>query len=183
MLFQIFVTFFKIGLFTFGGGYAMIPLIEDAVVNKNPWLTKEEFIEMLAVIQTLPGPISINSSLFIGYKIKGFWGAMIAVLGIAIPSFVIILLIAIVFTDFTNNPIVEKVFKGLRPAVVALIASPIVHMYKTAGVNIKNVWIPIIAAILIGFFGVSPVWIILSIAIFSIIYYTWEPNFHKKDNN
>lgn len=173
---NLFTTFFKIGLFTFGGGYAMIPLIERDVVDNHKWLTKDEFIEMLAVVQSLPGPISVNSALFIGYRVKGFSGALMAVLGIIIPSFVIILLIAMAFTDLIKEPTVAKIFKGVRPAVVALIAAPIVNMYKIAGVTLKNLWIPLIATVLIGFLGVSPIWIILGVALFSIIYNLWIPN-------
>lgn len=176
MLFTLFTTFFKIGLFTFGGGYAMIPLIERDVVESNKWLTKEEFVEMLAVVQSLPGPISVNSALFIGYRVSGFMGALMAVLGIIIPSFVIILLIAMAFTDLVDNPTVAKIFKGIRPAVVALIAAPIVNMYKIAGVTLKNLWIPLVAVILIGLLGVSPIWIIIGVAVISIVYNLWLPN-------
>lgn len=171
---SLFLTFFKIGLFTFGGGYAMIPIIERDVVDKNHWLTKEEFIEMLAVVQSLPGPISVNSALFVGYRVNKFFGAMMAVLGIVIPSFIIILLIAIAFSSFTDNPIVEKIFKGVRPAVVALIAAPIVNMYRIAGVNWKNFWIPLAALVLIAFLGVSPVWIIIGVAVLGIAYNLWR---------
>ncbi len=167
---SLFTEFFKIGLFTFGGGYAMIPIIQNVVVDKRGWLTKEEFVEMLAVVQSLPGPISVNSALFIGYKTAKFWGALLALLGIVIPSFVIILFIAMVFTDFIESPLVAKAFKGIRPAVVALIAAPIVNMYRVAGVNIKNVWIPVAAAVLICWAGVSPVWVILGTAVLSIAY-------------
>ncbi len=176
MLFNLFTTFFKIGLFTFGGGYAMIPMIERDVVDNNKWLTKEEFIEMLAIVQSLPGPISVNTALFIGYRVKGFSGALMSVLGIIIPSFLIILLIAMAFTDLIKDPTVEKIFKGVRPAVVALIAAPIVNMYKIAGVTLKNLWIPLIAVVLIGFLGVSPIWIIIGVALLSIGYNLWFPN-------
>lgn len=179
MLLKLFTTFFKIGLFTFGGGYAMIPLIERDVVDKNKWLTKEEFIEMLAVVQSLPGPISVNSALFTGYRIGGVVGALLAVLGIAIPSFVIILLIAMAFTDLFDNPAIIKIFKGVRPAVVALIAAPIVNMYRIAGVTLKNLWIPLVAVVTVGFLGVSPVWIIVGIAFISIAINLWLPNFQK----
>ena len=132
LLFKLFIAFFKIGAFTFGGGYAMLPIIEKEVVDKNHWLTKEEFLDMLAVVQSLPGPIAINSSVYIGYKIAKFWGALACALGAALPSFIIILLAAIVFTDIQDNPTIEKIFKGIRPAVVALIVVPVIFMAKTA---------------------------------------------------
>lgn len=172
---KLFTTFLKIGLFTFGGGYAMIPFIEQSVVDKNHYLSKQEFIEMLAVVQSLPGPISVNSALFIGYKVSGLRGALYSLLGIIIPSFVIILLIALCFVDFSQNPWVISFFKGVRPAVAALIAAPLVRMYKFAGITIKNFWIPIAAILLINFAGLSPVWIIIGVALLSIAINLWAP--------
>ena len=161
MLLKLFIAFFKIGAFTFGGGYAMIPIIEKEVVDKNHWLSKEEFMDMLAVVQSLPGPIAINSSVYIGYKISKFWGSLACALGAALPSFIIILLAAIVFTDIQDNPTIEKVFKGIRPAVVALIVVPVIFMAKTAKVTWKTLWIPIAVAVLVVFLGLSPAYIIL----------------------
>ena len=126
-LFDIFATFFKIGLFTFGGGYAMLPMIEADVVDKKHWMEKKEFVDMLAIVQSVPGAIAINTSIYVGYKHGGFIGALAAILGTVLPSFIIILLIAMVFTDIQDNPTVEKVFKGMRPAVVALIAAPLIN--------------------------------------------------------
>ena len=161
MLLKLFIAFFKIGAFTFGGGYAMIPIIEKEVVDKNHWLSKEEFMDMLAVVQSLPGPIAINSSVYIGYKISKFWGSLVCALGAALPSFIIILLAAIVFTDIQDNPTIEKVFKGIRPAVVALIVVPVIFMAKTAKVTWETLWIPIAVAVLVVFLGLSPAYIIL----------------------
>lgn len=169
MLLKLFIAFFKIGAFTFGGGYAMIPIIEKEVVDKNHWLSKEEFMDMLAVVQSLPGPISINSSVYIGYKISKFWGSLICALGAALPSFVIILLIAIVFTDIQDNPTIEKVFKGIRPAVVALIVVPVIFMAKTAKITWKTLWIPISVAAVVVFLGISPAYIIIIAAMIGIL--------------
>ena len=119
---QIFISFFKIGSFTLGGGYAMIPLIQQEVVDKKGWLKESEFVEMMAIAQSAPGPIALNTAIFVGYKARGIKGVIFSSLGTILPSFIVILLIAIIFTDFKNNPGVERVFKGIRPAVVALIA-------------------------------------------------------------
>jgi chromate transporter len=176
LLFKLFIAFFKIGAFTFGGGYAMIPIIEKEVVDKNHWLTKEEFIDMLAVVQSLPGPIAINSSVYIGYKIAKLWGSIVCALGAALPSFIIILFLAIVFTDIQDNPTIEKVFKGIRPAVVALIVVPVIFMAKTAKITWKTVWIPVAVAVVVAFLGLSPAYIIVITAILGILF-----SFTRKD--
>lgn len=111
---QIFISFFKIGSFTLGGGYAMIPLIQQEVVNKKGWLKESEFVEMMAIAQSAPGPIALNTAIFVGYKARGVKGVIFSSLGTILPSFIVILLIAIIFTDFKNNPGVERVFKGIR---------------------------------------------------------------------
>ena len=170
MLLKLFIAFFKIGAFTFGGGYAMLPIIEKEVVDKNHWLTKEEFLDMLAVVQSLPGPIAINSSVYIGYKIANFWGSLICALGAALPSFIIILFLAIIFTDIQDNPTIEKVFKGIRPAVVALIVIPVIFMSKTAKITWKTIWIPIAVAVLVAYLGFSPAYIIILAAIGGILF-------------
>ena len=121
-LWSIFYSFLKIGAFTFGGGYAMIPLIEAEMIQKRGWLSREEFINQLTIAQSVPGPIALNTAVFVGYKTRGLKGALAALVGVIIPSFVIILLIATYFTDFKDNPTVAAAFKGMRPAVVALIA-------------------------------------------------------------
>lgn len=167
---QLFYTFFKIGSFTFGGGYAMIPLIQKEVVNNKNWIDKNEFIDMLAMAQSAPGVMAINTSIFIGYKIRGFKGSVVAALGTALPSFIIILLIAMVFTNFRTNETVERIFKGIRPAVVALIAAPLYNMAKSAGVTWKTIIIPIVAVLLIAWLGVSPIWVVLAAIVGGIFY-------------
>ena len=160
-----FATFFKIGLFTFGGGYAMIPLIEAEVVEKHRWVTKDEFVDLIAIAQSCPGVFAINISTFIGYKLHRTAGAVSCALGTALPSFLIILLIAIFFHRFEDNPVVAAMFRGIRPAVVALIAVPTFRMARQAKLNRYTVWIPIVSALLIWLLGVSPIWIILVAAV------------------
>lgn len=155
-----FGTFFKIGLFTIGGGYAMVPLIEEEIVNKKQWIAKEDFIDLLAIAQSVPGVFAVNLSIFIGYKLRKFPGALAMALGTILPSFLIILGIALFFQRFKEFEAVENIFKGIRPAVVALIAAPTFNMAKSAKINKYNVWIPIVSALLIWLLGVSPVYII-----------------------
>ena len=158
--FQLFGIFFKIGAFTIGGGYAMVPIIEDEIVTKRKWISKEDFVDLLAIAQSAPGILAVNISIFIGYKLKGVQGAVVSTLGTVLPSFLIILLIAMFFQSFKNNIYVEKMFKAIRPAVVALIAAPTFSMAKTAKISKYTIWIPIVSALLIWLMDVSPVWTI-----------------------
>ena len=178
MLLDLFIAFFKIGAFTFGGGYAMISVIEQEVVTKKKWLSETEFVDMLGTVQSLPGPISINSSVYVGYKLRGTLGAMVAAIGTALPSFVIILLLAIVFTDVQDHPTIEKIFKGIRPAVVALIVAPLVRLSQKTGITCKTVIIPIAAALLVWKLGISPIYIIIAAATGGLLF-NWIKNRKK----
>lgn len=131
-LFKIFITFFRIGAFTFGGGYAMLPIMQKEVIDNKNWIKEEELIDIYAVSQSLPGVIAINSSTFIGYKIAKKKGAVAATLGMIVPSFLVITIIAIFFTRFQDEPIVEAVFRGIRPTVVALISTAAIKIAKSA---------------------------------------------------
>lgn len=166
---KLFSTFFKIGTFTFGGGYAMLPLIEQEVVHKQQWLNTEEYTEMLSLVQTAPGPISINSAVFIGYKLHRWQGALSCLLGVILPSFIIILLIAVAFTEINSNPIVERIFKGIRPAVVALIAVPVIRMIQREKLHWTSGLIALLSIILVWLLGYSPVWVVLGAIIYGIV--------------
>ena len=127
---KLFWVYLKIGTFTLGGGYAMLPLIEHEVVQKNGWLDGKEFVNMIALAQAAPGLIAVNSAIFIGHRIAGWKGVVATVLGAVLPSVVIILLIAVFFSRYKQLPAVEAVFKGIRPAVVALIAAAVVQLAR-----------------------------------------------------
>ena len=157
-----FSIFFKIGAFTIGGGYAMVPLIENEIVTKRQWISREEFVDLLAISQSAPGILAVNISIFIGYKLRGIRGSIVNVLGTVLPSFIIILAIALFFHTFKDNATIERIFKGTRPAVVALIAAPTFSMAKSAKINRYNLWIPIVSALLIWLLGFSPIWIIIA---------------------
>lgn len=161
MLLQSFKTFFKIGLFTLGGGYAMIPLIEKEIVDRHRWMAREELMDMIAIAQSCPGVFAINVSTFVGYRLRKTRGAVCTTLGTALPSFVIILLIAMFFRRFQDNTIVAAMFRGIRPAVVALIAVPTFNMARSARISITNCWIPIVSALAIWALGVSPIAVII----------------------
>lgn len=165
-----FLTFAKIGGFTLGGGYAMVPIMEREIVDKKHWLEREEFMDILVVAQSTPGLFAIDMASHIGYKLKGLWGGILSALAVAVPSIVVILLIAIFFQNFKDNIYVEKFFMGARPCVVALILAPCFKMAKSAKINRYNCWIPIVCALLIAGFGVSPIWCILAAGVGGFIY-------------
>lgn len=148
---DLFFTFFKIGAFTFGGGWAMISIIEKEIVDKHHWLEREEFLDLLAVAQSLPGILAVNIAVAIGDKLKGMRGSIVAALGTILPSFTMILLIAVFLTPdlIKNNETLSAIFKGIRPAVVALIIAPVISSGKAAHLNWKTIIIPITVALLI----------------------------------
>ena len=158
----------------------MIPLIQKEVVDRKGWLQEHEFVEMLAIAQSAPGPIALNTAIFVGYKARGGSGVLFSSLGIILPSFIIILLVAMVFTEWKNHPGVERVFKGIRPAVVALIAAPLWRMGKSAGVTAKSVLIPVGVAFLIWQFQWSPIYFIVAAIVGGILYGKWSMNRLKK---
>lgn len=170
---KIFISFSKIGAFTIGGGYAMIPLIQKEVVDRRKWIDTNEFIDYLAISQTAPGILAINISIFVGNKVKGRSGSIVAALGSALPSFIMILLIAMFFNSFKDNETIEKIFRGVRPAVVALILAPLIGMIKSCKLNIYTALIPIISTLIIILTPVSPAIIIIIGAIYGIITFKW----------
>ncbi len=167
---QSFLLFFKIGLFTIGGGYAMVPLIEKELVEKRKWVEKEDFIDLLAIAQSAPGIFAVNIAIFIGYKLRKVKGAFATTLGTILPSFLLILAIALFFQQFKQYRAVENIFKGIRPAVVALIAAPTFTLAKSARINRCTVWIPVGSALLIWLLGVSPVGIIILAGVGGFLY-------------
>ncbi|MDD2229658.1 MAG: chromate transporter [Candidatus Cloacimonetes bacterium] len=169
MLFQIFTTFLKIGAFTIGGAYAMLPLIRREVCDKHKWISDEEFMDGLAAAQSCPGPIAVNISIYIGYHLRKGKGMAVAVLGTIMPSIISILLIAMLFNRFADTVLVHKAFHALRPAVVALIAVPLVEMAKKAGVTLKNAWFPLLIAILVGVLLISPMYLISVTIVFAVV--------------
>lgn len=165
-----FLTFLKIGAFTFGGGYAMIPLIETEVVDKRHWIEKEEFLDIIVISQTFPGALAVNSSIFIGYKIGGIIGAILALMGVVLPSFFIILIVAHYFLQFRNNPIIDLVFKGISAAVPMLILVAVTSLSKSISKNIANLFIVIITVIGISVFDIHPMLIILLSGIYGTVF-------------
>ena len=176
MYWKLFYSFLKIGFFTFGGGYAMIPLIQREVIDRNGWVDRDYFLELLALAQSAPGPIALNTAVFVGYKIKGYRGALAAALGTVLPSFVVILAIALFFADVRHNPVVDAAFRGMRPAVVALIAAPLLGLAR--GMNAWKILTAIALAAVVWGFGFSPVWFILAGMAVGIGWTVWKNRKH-----
>ena len=158
MLLKLFITFFKIGLFTFGGGYAMIPLIQREVIKKNGWIEEKDFLDMLVLAQSTPGPIAVNTAVFVGYKTAGTMGAIASTLGTILPSFIVILLLALFFVEVRENRYVDAAFRAMRPAVVALIVAPLIGLVK--GMKWYLMGISAAVAVAVWYFGVSPIYFI-----------------------
>ncbi|NLP17832.1 MAG: chromate transporter [Firmicutes bacterium] len=174
VLFDLFYTFFKIGLFTIGGGYAMIPLIEKEVVETHTWLTMEEFMDVLAIAEMTPGPIAVNTATFVGYRLAKIPGALIGTLGVILPSLIIITIIAAYFahSNVPGLPRVKGAFLALRPAVVGLIASAV---YKLGNRGIIDLRSGIVAAIVFGIFtysGIHPIYILLLTGTLGALFFT-----------
>ena len=160
---DIFWSFLKIGAFTFGGGYAMIPLIQHEVIHRRRWIEERDFLDLLTLAQTAPGPIALNTAVFVGYKRRGYLGALSAILGVIVPSFLVILVVAIFFASIRDNAYVDAAFKGMRPAVVALIVAPIIGLTK--GMRWWLVAVALVVALVVWYFGVSPVWFLIAGAV------------------
>lgn len=183
IFFKLFTSFFKVGAFTFGGGWAMIAIIEKEIVTKNKWIGKEEFLDLLAIAQAMPGILAVNIAVVIGDRLKGIKGSLCAALGTILPSFFMILAIAIFLTPETikNDPTLSAIFKGIRPAVVALIIAPMLTTAKVAKISRKTIIIPIATALLI-YSGIpyisSPVVYIILGCVGGYMYYVISQ--HKK---
>ena len=168
-LFDLFWTFCKIGALTFGGGYAMLPLIQREIVENKKWSTEKEILDYYAVGQCTPGVIAVNTATFIGYKLKGIIGGIVATLGVIFPSIVIILIIATFLQNFADLAIVQSAFAGIRVAVVALIITTVIKLIKSSIKDYLGVIIAIIAFVISAFIGLSPVYVVIAAALTGFI--------------
>ena len=171
---KVMLSFLKIGAFTFGGGYAMISLIGDECVEKHGWMTEDELTDMIAVAESTPGPVAVNSATYVGYKVGGFWGALAATVGVVTPAFLLILLISYFFEDLLNIPIVAKAFKGIKVGVCVLIAAVGVKMFvslEKTPVNMIFFAAALLTLLAVNIFdiGISSVYIIFAAALAGII--------------
>ncbi len=163
------LTFLKIGAFTFGGGYAMIPLIQKEVVDKRKWISNEDILDIIAIAESTPGPIAINSATFVGYKTAGFWGSFCSTLGVVLPSFLIIIAISFILTQFQDLKVVQYAFNGIRAGVLALIIKAWVSMYKQCPKNITSYVIAILSFVFAAILNVNVLIVIIFCALFGLI--------------
>lgn len=172
---ELFLSFSKIGLFTFGGGYAMIPIIENEVITRRHWIEQKEFLDLLTLAQSAPGPIALNASVFVGYKMYGYRGALAALFGVALPSFLIILVVAIFFSQIRENPIVDAAFKGMRPVVVALMFAPVVGLAR--GMKWYAMAVASAIALAVWYLEFSPIYLLIVAAAAGLI---WAASLRKE---
>lgn len=168
-LWTLFTVFFKIGAFTFGGGYAMIPLIEREVVEKHGWISSQDMLDIIAIAESTPGPIAINSATFVGYKTAGVFGAAGATLGVVLPSFLIISVISFVLAEFREMRAVQFAFNGIRAGVLALIFKALWSMYKKCPKSLVSYLIMAGSFVVAAFSGINVIFIILAAAIIGIV--------------
>lgn len=169
-IWKLFCTYFKIGLFTFGGGYAMIPLIQREAVEKNHWITDDDILEIFAIAESTPGPIAINTATFVGYRVAGFWGSAAATFGVVLPSFVIISLIATVLREFGSYKAVKYAFWGIRAGVLALILKALFNMAKKVPKNIFSYIVAALAFLVVAFVDINVLYVVIGCAVLGVIY-------------
>ena len=168
-IWELFCTFLKIGGFTFGGGYAMIPLIQKETVENKGWITDDDILEIIAIAESTPGPIAINSATFVGYRTAGFWGAFAATFGVVLPSFVIILAISFVLRQFQEIKAIRYAFNGIRAGVLALLFKALWSMYKKAPKNWVSYVVMAAAFVLTAFLNVNVLYVIIGCAAFGLV--------------
>jgi chromate transporter len=180
ILLNLFFTFFRIGLFTLGGGYVMVPLIEREMVNKKKWIAEDEIVDIIAITQSIPGALATNMSALVGYRIAKVKGAIVSVLGVILPSFIIIVLIAMFFTQFKDLEVVQNSFLGIRSVVAGLIAAASIRILKKAAVDIYTSTIVVAAVVLLILTDIEPVFIIIGGLVFGLITYFFFPKLKRK---
>ncbi|MBI9010227.1 MAG: chromate transporter [Tenericutes bacterium] len=178
---ELFVAFFKIGLFTIGGGYAMLPMLRKEVVEKHKWASDEEMMDYFAIGQSTPGIIAINTATFIGHKKKGVLGALFATLGMVSPSWIIIIAIAAFYNEFASNIYVEKAFAGIRVVVVALILNAVIRMGKKSIKNWYSIVIFFVAFVLVALVSISAIYIILAASVLGILIHSFREGAKTND--
>lgn len=171
MILELFMAFFKIGLFSFGGGYAMLPFIQEQTIEVHGWLTTHEFLDMLGIAQITPGPISINTATFVGYRLGGLLGAITSTVAVVLPSLIIVLIISFFFHKFSKSHTIQNVFKGLRPIVLGLVASAAVDIGRGVFIDYKAIVIAILIFVLLTFKKMDTIVLIILAGILGILFY------------
>lgn len=169
IIWELFVSFFTIGMFSFGGGYAMIPLIEREVVRSQAWLTAQQFIDILAIAEITPGPIAINSATFVGYKMGGLWGGMAATFGVVTPSLIAVMTIAYLFVRFHGAPQLKAALAAVRPVVVVLIFSAALSVGRQTIIDVPSAALAAIVLVLMLNTKINPILLLIASGVVGII--------------
>lgn len=164
----LFLTFFKIGAFTFGGGYAMIPLIQKEVVDNHKWVTADDILEVIAIAESTPGPIAVNAATFVGYKFGGFWGAFSATLGVVLPSFLIIALLSSLISRFQDYKVVQYAFYGIRAGVLALIVKAMINMYRKCPKSPVSYFIFVFSFVMVALLNIKAIYVLIACALIGL---------------
>ncbi len=164
----LFLTFFKIGAFTFGGGYAMIPLIQKEVVDNHKWVTADDILEVIAIAESTPGPIAVNAATFVGYKFGGFWGAFSATLGVVLPSFLIIALLSSLISRFQDYKVVQYAFYGIRAGVLALIVKAMINMYRKCPKSPVSYFIFAFSFVMVALLNIKAIYVLIACALIGL---------------
>ncbi len=173
-LWDLFSTFFRIGAFTFGGGYAMIPLIQRETVENHKWISEEDMMNMVAIAESTPGVLAVNSATFVGCRVAGFWGAVCATLGVVLPSFVLICILSLFYLSFLQNKWVAAAFGGIRCAVVLLMANAVIKLSKQVRFSPLYILLTVAAFVLAVFTDVDTILILLVAGIIGIFHALWK---------
>ncbi len=168
-LFDLFVLFMKIGAFSFGGGYAMIPLMQEEVILNRGWLTNQEFLDIVAVAQVTPGPIAVNAATYLGYRLEGILGAAVATTGVVLPSFVLVVLLARIFLLYQDRAPVKDAFSAIRPAILGLIASAGIFLFPSAIIDTTSLLIGVAVFSLVSFTKINPILTLLMAGLVGVL--------------
>ncbi len=166
----LFLTFLKIGAFTFGGGYAMIPVIQREIVDKNGWIEEKDILDIIAIAESTPGPIAINSATFVGYQTAGFWGAAAATFGVVLPAFTIIYIISFFLRQFQELKAVKYAFMGIRAGVLSLLINALISMAKKCPKNIFSYVVAALSFLIVIIFDVNVLFVIIGCAVTGVAF-------------
>lgn len=180
---KLFTVFFRIGMFTFGGGYAMIPYIEREIVEKNKWIESEEIIDIFAIVQSLPGVVAVNSATFVGYRIAGLFGAFAATLGVILPSYIIIAIIALFFYNFRNYPYVNEAFYGIQAGVAALMCNVVYKLSKSGIKNVLGVVLMLAAFLALTIFSAPAIGVLLTAGVLGLVVNSLQKIKNKEESD
>ena len=170
LLLQLFISFFKLGLAAFGGGYAVIPLLHREAVEHRRWISDEELTDMMTLAQTMPGIIFVNSSTMVGYRVCGFWGALVATVSSITPTFILILVITVFLWEYTDFPVVNKIFTGILLGVTSLIIYSMTKMWKTVVKSRFDFFLALLSAVLLLVFRINVIFVILGLTVLGFSY-------------